>query len=97
MLTYEGARKIGVEACIDKLGRDFVMKHRDTSCSAYGDRGDHVYCFVGVSDIPLPEMKDELVLTSDSKFPYTARCNVDYLDGKIEFLDCILPDGSSEG
>ena len=35
MLTYESARKIGVEACIDKLGRAFVEKHRDTSSSAY--------------------------------------------------------------
>ena len=93
MFTYEEARKIGVDACIDKLGRDFVMKHRDTFCSAYVDRGDHVYCFVGVSDTPLPKMKDELVLTSDSKFLYTARCNVDYLDGEIEFLDCVLPNG----
>ena len=91
MLSYEKPRKIGVDACIEKLGRDFVTKYRDSSCSAYGDRGDHVYCFVGVNDKPLPEMKDELVLTSDSDFPYTARCTVDYLDGKIVFLECVLP------
>ena len=91
MLTYEQARRIGIDACIDKLGRDFVMRYRDLSCSACGDRGDHVYCFVGVNDKPLPKMKDELVLTSNSDFPYTARCTVDYLDGRIGFLECVLP------
>lgn len=91
MLTYEKARKIGVEACIDKLGRDFVMKYQDTSSSGYGDRGDHVFCFVGVDDRPAPEMKDELILTSNGKFPYMARCNVRYSDGQVEFLDCVLP------
>ena len=91
MITYEKARKIGIDACIEKLGRDFVMKYKDTSSSAYGDRGDHVYCFVGVSDQPAPQMKDELILTSDSQFPYIARCTVSYVDGQITFLECILP------
>ena len=91
MITYEKAREMGVDACIDKLGRDFVMKHRDTSSSAYGDRGDHVYCFVGVDDKPAPKMDNGLVLTSDTNFPYVARCTVSYSDGKIEFLDCVLP------
>lgn len=92
MITYEKAREIGVEACIDKLGRDFVMKHRDTSSSAYGDRGDHAYCFVGVDDKPAQDMKDCLYLTSGTQFPYIARCTVNYQDGKIDFLDCVLPE-----
>lgn len=91
MISYETARKIGIDACIDKLGREFVMKHRDFSSSADGDRGDHVYCFVGVSDKEDVGMMDELVLTSDDKFPYVARCNVSYEDGEISFLDCVLP------
>ena len=37
MLTYEQAKKIGQEACIDRLGRDFVMKYRDTSCPAFSE------------------------------------------------------------
>lgn len=91
MLTYEAARKIGVDACIDKLGRYFVMRYQDTSSSGFGDRGDHAFCFVGVDDRPEPVMKDEPVLTSNGHFPYMARCNVRYSDGNIEFLDCILP------
>ena len=91
MLTYEKAKKIGIEACIDKLGRDFVNKHKDTSSSGFGDRGDHAFCFVGVDDRPETNMSDELVLTSNGKFPYVARCNVRYSDGYIEFLECVLP------
>ena len=92
MITYEKARKIGVDACIDKLGRDFVMKYRDSSSSAYGDRGDHAYCFVGVSDKPAEKMQDGLTLTSNSSFPYIARCTVSYIDGEVSFLECILPE-----
>ena len=33
MLTYEKAKKIGIDACIDKLGREFVMSHKDTASS----------------------------------------------------------------
>ena len=92
MLTYEDAKKIGVNACIDRLGRDFVTKHRDNASSAFGDRIDHAYCFVGVSDQPEEPMTDGLWLTSENdKFPYVARCNVAYDTGAITFLECVLP------
>ena len=90
MITYEEARKIGIDACIDKLGREFVMKYRDTSSSAYGDRGGHAYCFVGVRDKPDEKQEEGLTLTSN-RFPYIARCTVNYVDGEIEFLECVLP------
>ncbi len=92
MFTYEEARKIGIDACIDKLGRDFVTRYRDTSSSAYGDRGDYVYCFVGVNDKPDDNMSDGRVLTSDGHFTYIVRCMVSYIDGRIEFLECVLPE-----
>ena len=91
MLTYKEARRIGVNACIDRLGRDFVTRYRDNACSAFGDRGDHALCFVGVSDQPAPTMTDGLWLSSENKYPYVARCNVAYRDGKITFLSCVLP------
>ncbi len=50
MLTFEEAKKIGLNACVDRLGRDFVMKYRDTSCPAYADMEDHAYCFIGVDN-----------------------------------------------
>lgn len=91
MLSYENAKKIGIDACIDKLGRDFVLSHQDTSTSGFGDRGDHIFCFVGVDDRPEPDMKEALILTSGNQFPYIARCTVDYVNGEVRFLDCVLP------
>lgn len=91
MITYEKARKIGVDACIDKLGREFVMKYKDRSSSAYGDRGDHAYCFVGVDNSIEDHENSQLILTSNNGFPFRASCNVRYKDGEIEFLECILP------
>ena len=91
MLNYEKAREIGINACIDRIGRDFVTKHQNTACSGAGDRGDHAFCFVGVDDRPEPEIEDELVLTSSGAFPYLVTCNVSYKSGYIEFLEVTIP------
>ena len=92
MLTYEKARKIGIHACMEKLGRSFVEARRETACSGYGDRSDHVFCFVGVDDRPIPEMGENLILDLNSEFPYMACCNVRYSDGHVDFLKCSLPE-----
>ena len=90
MLSFDEARKIGINACIERLGREFVSKHRDNASSAFDDRIDHANCFVGVSDQPPPHMTDGLMLTSN-KFPYMASCDVTYDTGAITFLECVLP------
>lgn len=48
MLTFNDAKKIGIKACINKPGYDFVKKYEVTACTAYSDEGDHAFCFVGV-------------------------------------------------
>ena len=95
MLTYEAAKKIGIDACVEKLGKDFVRLHKDTSCAGYGNADDHAFCYVGVDDRPEPVWNDSEVIldgSPSSKFPYLSSCNVWYSDGKIEFLDHIVPD-----
>lgn len=92
MLNIETARKIGINACIDKIGRDFVMAHKEFATSAYGENEDGVFCFVGVGDSCQSENSDEiLILDSHSQFPYRASCNVNLSDGGTEFLECVLP------
>ena len=94
MLTFEEAKKIGVKACVDKLGYDFVKKYQDTACSAYGDEGDHASCFVGVSTEPDPPWNGGPLILDDSpasKYPYSASCDVAYADGTVTFQECILP------
>ena len=94
MLTFEEAKRIGIKACVDKLGYDFVKKYEETSCSAYGDAGDHASCFVGVSICPdIPWTGGPLVIddSPESKFPFSAHCDVAYANGEITFLECRLP------
>ncbi len=92
MLSYEQAKKIGIDACVEKIGEDFVSKHEDNLCVGYGDVEDYAYCFVGVDDAPeIIDDREELVLDSTSKWPFIAKCNVWYNDGHIEFFDCKLP------
>lgn len=92
MLTFEEAKKIGLNACIDKLGRDFVMAHRDNGCHGCGENDGSVYCIVEVDDKPyVSPYGGKLVLDSVSKFPYYASCNVSLEDGSITFLEFVLP------
>ena len=95
MLTFEDAKRVGTIACLDKLGRDFVRKHRDTACSAYGNNDGYAFCFVGIDDQPdIPWDSGPIVLddTPTGQFPYRVSCNVAYETGKITFLECVLPD-----
>ena len=89
MLTFEEAKRIGIKACINKLGYDFVKKYNDTSCTAYGDEDDHAFCFVGVTTEPFKPWTDGTIILDDSpdaKYPFSASCNVAYKDGMVTFL-----------
>lgn len=96
MLSIEEAGKIGIQACIDKLGIDFCKKHADNAVSSYGESDGLVKCFVGVDDAPAPDYDisnvKELFLTSGNDWPYYAFCDVDMQNGGIEYGECVLPD-----
>jgi len=90
MLNIETARKIGINACIDRLGRDFVMARKEFASSAYGQSDDGVYCFVGVDDPHDAKNYDgALTLDSCSVFPYRASCTVDLTDGAVHSMMCV--------
>ena len=94
MVTVEAARKIGINACIDKIGRDFVQTYKNSSVYAYGDgeTENSVFCYVGVSDAPPPSQPEGvLVLDSASEYPYRASCNVSLTDGTPRFIECVVP------
>ncbi len=37
MLTFNEAKKIGIQACVEKLDMTFCRAHNDNSTSAYGE------------------------------------------------------------
>ena len=95
MLTYEEAKRIGIDACVKKIGETFLTEHQDNSVYSCGDAEDYAFCYVGVSDLPPRKQKDgTLTLTSgpENRFPFGAACNVAYDTGEITFLECVLPD-----
>lgn len=91
MLTFEEAKKIGVDACVELLGRDFVNKYKDSSCPAYADMEEYAFCFLGVDNSPSRNDMQGVKLTSSDSFPFVARCTVKYSDGSVNYLDCVLP------
>ena len=89
MISVSKARKIGINACIDRIGREICKNHADNSTSAYGRNGDVVSCFVGVNDEPAPQINlDEvstLVLSDLKGWKYAAACDVSLQDGSVHF------------
>ncbi len=91
-MAIREADQIGINACIDKIGRDFVLASRENGTSAYGENDGNVYCYVGADDQPsAPRISDTLVLDNTSKFPYHASCNVRLAGGATAFIECVLP------
>lgn len=89
-LDIETARQIGIDACVEKLGRDFVEKHKETSTCAWGESEDGVFCFVGVSDEDRSGCDYALVLDSTSRFPYRAGCVVRLEDGAVTWREVVV-------
>ena len=97
MLSKEAEKKIGIDACADKLGRDFILAHKNYAISIYGESADSVYCFVGVDDQHRPQNNfDTFVLDGPSQFPFRASCNVSLEDGIPRFEECVLPPQSPQ-
>lgn len=94
MLTFEEAKKIGIDACVKKLGVSFVKQYADSFCSAYGwgEEKNTVFCFAGVDDNPGELINsDELILTKSDCFPYRVSCNVNIMNGFITYIECVIP------
>lgn len=93
MFTFEQAKRIGVDACVDKLGKEFVQRNNSGSCVGYADVDEYAFCYVGINDRPRQDWNGETIVLdgNGSKFPYMVSCKVWYNDGNVEFMDCIVP------
>lgn len=92
MLNVEMALEIGINACIDKLGREFVRTHREQAVAAFGEYESGVFCFVGVEEDTINKNNDAVyILDSCSVFPYRVSCYVSLDDGALSFVECVLP------
>ena len=90
---------MGIDAGVNKLGREFVKKYKDNACASYlnwrqAAEFGYVDCSVSVSDKPpKPFPEGHIILSSapEDRFPYRANCRVAYDTGEITFYDCVLP------
>lgn len=79
-------RKVGMEACIEKIGRQFVNEHRDTACFSTQEMDNNVlFCFLGI-DLHADSRK--LCLTNDNDWDVYASCYVK--NGLAEMSDCCV-------
>lgn len=94
MLTLKQAQRLGVDTCIDAIGRNFVHKYRDSSVASYSEADENgmVFCFVGVdNNPPKPQKTGQIILDNVSKFPYYAQCSVLLKNGHTEMMRVVAP------
>ncbi|MBO4953232.1 MAG: hypothetical protein J6C99_10055 [Lachnospiraceae bacterium] len=92
MLTRKEAQKIGINACIDKIGREFYEKNINFSSIAYGEVENGEFCFVGVDNAKThSKYQDSLILSSRDPMPYRVSCKVLLKNGDIEFIEVETP------
>ena len=89
MLSVVEAKKKGIEACMDALGRDFCMEHKDNALSGYEEPiNDVMRCFVTVSDSPPNNDSHEV---GGEPMPYQAFIDVDMKTGNTILVELIAP------
>ena len=89
-IDAEMARNIGINACIERLGREFVEKYKETSTCAWGESEDGIFCFVGVDDRGERIDDYSMVLDNTSRFPYRASCVVRLSDGTVIWREVVV-------
>ena len=93
MIDKDMAKKIGRDACIEKMGKDFVEAHKGNAVFACGLRDEAMYCFVGVSDKEDEAPKGSgLTLDSTSQWPYRVGCFVSLSDGAVTWSEVVVPE-----
>lgn len=81
MLPYNEVQRIGREACINAIGREFYEQYQQWSAMGGGNyRGANI-CYVAVSDKPLPQDG------AQRKWTRLARCKVNAETGQVYELE----------
>lgn len=92
MLSKNEAKKIGINACINKIDPTFFQKYKQNACASWGEYNEKMFCSIGIDSKPciLEKKPSKLILTEDG-FQYMVSCEVNMTDGSIEYLECITP------
>ena len=92
-IDKETAKKIGRDACIEKLGSEFVKQHSGNAVFACGIHNEEMFCFVGVNDEEfVSDENDKLVLDNISQWKYRVSCFVSLKDGAVRFKELVVPE-----
>ena len=90
MLTVDEASAIGKEACLNKMGKEFVERHKGFATYGVGEHGERVFCFIGIDHLHRNNAGG--LLLDDEPFPCRVSCNVDKKDGSVSFVEFVKPE-----
>ncbi len=89
MLSVIDAKKIGIDSCIDALGREFCEEHQSNALSGYEEPiNDIMRCFVTVSD---KISQEETHIIGGEQMPYQAFVDVNMKTGETVLIKVVTP------
>ncbi len=84
MLSIESAKKIGIDRCIDALGRDFCIRHQSNALSGFEEPHNNILrCFVTIDD----EEIQEAHYVGGEPMKYKAIVDVDIETGETTLIE----------
>ena len=78
-------KTIGMNACIEKIGKAFVEAHRESASFSTQETDNELFCFLGID---LHHFDRKLCLSNENDWDIYASCFV--RNGIAEFGDCKL-------
>ena len=95
MLTREEAVRIGIDACIEKMGRDYYDECRKAGMisKAECEHDGMMFCIISICRKPTEEFLKRPRLSLKPLPKYRVSCDVNMKTGEITFIEVILPKG----
>lgn len=88
MLSIYESNKVGIQACINRIGEDLFKNRCTVSTTGHGEVGtDRVFCFAACSrESHYPEGQLILSECPDKGWDYMAKCLVNRNTAEVEYI-----------
>ena len=86
MFTVDECKKIGYDACIDRLGREQVVLNKERGCHGFSIIDGGIRCFVGYDEKEYKPQKEGITLGT-TQFDFLACAFVNSETGNVTFIN----------
>ena len=93
MLNIRELKEKALNECIQMIGEDLFMEHKDLCCASYGMNDDGTFEYILGMDTVEAELAESTIIIAEDPMEYYAFVYVDPKTGvvKRDYINSILP------